>query len=200
MSDPSASSYKTEINSNRTSSKYGQMVYVKNGELAPLTPGTRRNTNITSSNYGKEEPINPTSSSYKKEPTVPFGVSRSSVSKNMLSSRSSSSYESHNTVRVNVVNTVKPFPEPEPDNWEFVRQYQHPNALVIEIRYPNCTNYEGRKVMVFKIKGGFSELMKKNKGLLDPHFHDTQGFVPLLARFEPTTEGWKLANNLAKSI
>lgn len=55
--------------------------------------------------------------------------------------------------------------------------------FVAEIHYANCTNFEGKKVLILR-----SDPRKMT--ILDPHF-ESGGAVA--ARFEPTAYGWNLA-------
>jgi len=65
------------------------------------------------------------------------------------------------------------------------------------VQYPDCTNYEGRKVLLFKdVK---LQDLKKQK-LLDPHFSENPKYFSPVARFEPTGLGLKMAQVLAHSM
>jgi len=57
--------------------------------------------------------------------------------------------------------------------------------VVVDLHYPDCTNYEGRKVMVFR--ASFQQL--REQGAIDPHFGVGDKIFPI-ARFEPTEDGW----------
>ncbi len=93
---------------------------------------------------------------------------------------------------------VKP---PNPDPRKFVLgQYEQIGAhLAVWIRYPNCTAYEGRKVLVFA-DTTIEQLAECP--LIDPHFSDTvpQYTRTPVARFEPTLRGWRLARICAVAI
>lgn len=86
---------------------------------------------------------------------------------------------------------------PHPDNYEIVRYKEICENLAIEIRYPNCTNFEGRKVLVFKGVGIKRLLQQK---LIDPHFSKNKKYVHPYARFIPTKDGWKSALKLCENI
>lgn len=62
------------------------------------------------------------------------------------------------------------------------------------IIYPDCTNYEGKKVMIFR--GSSDEL--KRRTIIDPHFFEDN--TSTIARFEPTESGWLVALETAKII
>lgn len=76
---------------------------------------------------------------------------------------------------------------PDSRNFEILRSKRIRNYAVIFIRYPNCTNFEGKKILVFK---GVSIKFLKSKNLIDPHFTDRPDELPLVARFRPTERGW----------
>jgi hypothetical protein len=61
----------------------------------------------------------------------------------------------------------------------------------MKVKYDDCTNFEGVKIMVFK--GQY-----KNRIWLDPHFAENEK-API-ARFKPTSEGWDMAIKLAKAL
>jgi hypothetical protein len=54
------------------------------------------------------------------------------------------------------------------------------------IRYPDCTNYEGRKIVLFE--NVTEEQIKKLK-FIDPHFCNGDHIAPI-ARYVPTSQGW----------
>lgn len=82
-------------------------------------------------------------------------------------------------------------PNPSPSRWELIEKIQFAHAYVLKVRYLDCTNFEGVKVMVYK--GNY-----KRRETLDPHF-SKDGNSPI-ARFRPDAEGWSLAIGLAKSL
>lgn len=88
-----------------------------------------------------------------------------------------------------------PLPNPNPKNFRITQGVQMGDHVVAEIRYPDCTNYEGHKLMVFR-NTLLQDLMQRKE--IDPHFceHDHSPF----ARFEPTKEGWKIAMEVAKLL
>lgn len=69
------------------------------------------------------------------------------------------------------------------------------NNLVVKIKYPNCINFEGKKILVYT---NLSKKEFKNLNYVDPHFSE-EGISPF-ARFEPTKFGWTCAVALANSI
>ena len=83
---------------------------------------------------------------------------------------------------------------PNPDPYRFIirRAEQHGPYVIAEVVYPDATTFEGRKILVYK-DVEFSRIL--NADCLDPHFSRT-GLSPV-ARFIPTTDGWKMAYSLA---
>ena len=71
--------------------------------------------------------------------------------------------------------------------------------LVLKVRYPDCTNYEGVKIMVYE-DTNIIEIQKVNKGTIDPHFGVNPDFISPIARFEPTDRGWEMAIKFCKSM
>ncbi len=77
--------------------------------------------------------------------------------------------------------------QPDPSKFEIQDVTQVGNYCVVDVRYPNATNYEGRKLIVME---GVAAQIRQLKRL-DPHF-SPDGRGPI-ARFEPTTRGRYLA-------
>jgi hypothetical protein len=75
---------------------------------------------------------------------------------------------------------------PDPSNFVIIKSERINDYLLILINYPDCTNYEGNKILVYDKLFAFSNITK-----IDPHFFD-QNDSPI-ARFEPTDRGWKMA-------
>jgi hypothetical protein len=78
---------------------------------------------------------------------------------------------------------------PDPSNFRVLRSLKKGNVILLEIKYPNCTNYEGHKIIV--MDSLMYELSVKHLGKLDPHFSDKGQTV--IARFEPSIRGWEMA-------
>ena len=87
---------------------------------------------------------------------------------------------------------------PNPNNWKILRAEEVGKNLVVELQYPDCTNYEGKKILVFE-KLNLVNLV--NQKLIDPHFFPSGSkYKSPVARFEPTERGWTLAIALAKLV
>jgi hypothetical protein len=84
------------------------------------------------------------------------------------------------------------YPNPNPARFTILRTLQVGRSVVAEVRYPDCTNYEGHKVLVYADTDASA---LRSRTTLDPHFARHGGPV---ARFEPTERGWNLAVEVAR--
>lgn len=77
--------------------------------------------------------------------------------------------------------------DPNPHKFIILDYIEKSGGILVKIKYPNCTNYEGIKILLFKDKN-----IKQIRALdtLDPHFLKNDS--SLIARFVPTDEGWIL--------
>lgn len=66
--------------------------------------------------------------------------------------------------------------------------------IVAEIEYPNCINFEGKKILVFE---NMSMVEFSNQVAIDPHFSSGS---KLIARFVPTEYGWARALECADGL
>jgi len=75
-------------------------------------------------------------------------------------------------------------PHPNPYNFRLVRREDRNGHSILLVHFPGCTTFKGYKVVLTKTlwEGGDT---------LDPHF--IGGTHNVLARFEPTKQGWELA-------
>lgn len=88
-------------------------------------------------------------------------------------------------------------PNPEPDKFTIIRHEQVDDAfVVVEVQYHGCTNYEGRKILVFNNRWGHVRQWK----LMDPHFSSKAPDKSPIARFVPTAMGWQMAILFCKSL
>ena len=85
---------------------------------------------------------------------------------------------------------------PDPRNWIIKDIEVRNNFTIAYINYPNCDNFEGNKILVFK--GDVSNEIL-NSSVLDPHFCDGNHLSPI-ARFIPTAYGLDLAIKLTKIL
>ena len=86
---------------------------------------------------------------------------------------------------------------PNPSNWIIEKYVQEKKCLIVKIKYPNCTNYEGNKILVYE---GITISALRAQKKIDPHFSEDKEFKSPIARFEPTDYGWDLANKFMKSL
>ena len=94
-------------------------------------------------------------------------------------------------------NTQKPlFPNPDPNNYDIIYAKQIKNFLLIQIHYPDCINYEGIKILIYK-DITLSDLKKQDS--IDPHFSRNKRFKSPIARFVPSVEGLKMAISFCKN-
>lgn len=87
-------------------------------------------------------------------------------------------------------------PNPDPSNYKILKHIQIGNFLILKIKYYDCTNFEGEKILVFE---NTLENVLKQKSI-DPHFSDNKKFISPIARFEPTIKGWEMATFLTKNL
>lgn len=87
---------------------------------------------------------------------------------------------------------------PNPQRFKLIRERQFAGCaggddlmLVVEVLYPDATNFEGRKIMVYENVRSFADLLRRTGNRLDPHF--SQVSMAPIARFKPTERGWALA-------
>jgi hypothetical protein len=85
---------------------------------------------------------------------------------------------------------LDPFGNPNPKRYSLLRWGAHCGWLVLWVNYPDCTNYEGNKILVFQ---GCTLADIAAQGAIDPHFSESKTFISPVARFEPTERGWKWA-------
>lgn len=92
----------------------------------------------------------------------------------------------------------RPAPNPDPRRWRLVeRRLVERNgrkATLLLVDYPDCSNFEGRKIMVYE--GDFTP-----GPVLDPHFCEWpfHGQSPI-ARFPPTVRGGAIALRFAELL
>jgi hypothetical protein len=83
---------------------------------------------------------------------------------------------------------------PDPANYRVLKVEEYGKFLLVKINYPDCKNYEGNKVLLFRDVTPADLLMQRH---IDPHFcESTSEFKHPIARFAPTDEGWAMALDL----
>jgi len=86
---------------------------------------------------------------------------------------------------------------PKPYNFSILKAYVNGDTGCVAVMavYPDCFNYDGKKVLVFDNWEKFNkEIFSKDDSLMDPHF--LEGELTPFARFKPTDKGWKTAKKL----
>lgn len=108
-------------------------------------------------------------------------------------------YRHRSTPRTEYVYVDRPAksttPNPDPKNFRIRRIETFTNAVVLLVQYPDCTNFEGKKVMVYR-GTTVNDILSTDE--LDPHF--TESTLAPVARFEPTDEGWRFACQFARTL
>ena len=94
-------------------------------------------------------------------------------------------------------NMTMPVGMPNPKNYSIVKSLQVGNNLVLLLHYPDCNNYEGRKILVYR-DVHLTDLIRQKE--VDPHFSEEKGYSSPFARFEPTDAGWSFAVRLAEIL
>jgi len=84
---------------------------------------------------------------------------------------------------------------PNPARFDILEVKQVGRNLVARIKYPDCTNYEGVKICLYK-NMGINEILSLS--CLDPHFSETTKSP--FARFKPNPDGWDAACFMADAI
>ncbi len=79
--------------------------------------------------------------------------------------------------------------QPDPRNFTVEKMKEVSGRTVVQLIYPGCTNYEGRKVLVYDMP--WRQVF--NTRFLDPHFCESNNHPVPIARFEPTLRGWAMA-------
>ncbi len=83
---------------------------------------------------------------------------------------------------------------PKPNNFIVERTEQCGQFYVSVVRYPDCTNYEDKKILV-------TRKAVDSRAPLDPHFSgDSSINCGLVARFEATPEGLVMAKIFCEAM
>lgn len=88
---------------------------------------------------------------------------------------------------------------PNPSKFMIMNEKYVNGFLVIHVLYPNCRNFEGNKLLVYREKGitNSKELLKRTGKKLDPHFSNNE--ISPVARFIPNEEGLMLCERMISS-
>lgn len=74
---------------------------------------------------------------------------------------------------------------PDPEKFKIVKIAGVSHFTLAKVKYENCTNYEGEKIILFALNIRFVKAMSR----IDPHFSEDSSIT---ARFVPTQGGWDL--------
>ncbi len=88
-------------------------------------------------------------------------------------------------------------PNPDPNNYRIEEVKTIGKYLIVRVQYPDCTNYEGQKILVYE-DVSVEDLI--NQKLIDPHFCNNKKFKSPVARFVPTVRGQKMAIIFAQAM
>jgi hypothetical protein len=88
-------------------------------------------------------------------------------------------------------------PNPNPERFKIISWHQNGKFLILYINYPDCTNYEGNKILLYK---GCCIEDLVGQGSVDPHFSNNKEKISPIARFVPTLEGWDMAVKLIEAL
>lgn len=78
-------------------------------------------------------------------------------------------------------------PNPDPKKFTIIKHEEVGEYLILEVKYDGCTNYEGKKILVYQ---GVKIIDLWKQGSLDPHFSNNKQYHSPIARFRPDKEGW----------
>lgn len=87
-------------------------------------------------------------------------------------------------------------PNPDPTNFIINQTITIGKFVILGITYPDCTNFEGKKILVYKDVAA-SELMRQKT--IDPHFSNSKVHHTPIARFKPDGEGLGFAIDFCKA-
>lgn len=79
---------------------------------------------------------------------------------------------------------------PDPKKFQILVSEAKGDYLLASIHYTGCTNFEGKKLLLFK---NMTAQQLKAKLEIDPHFTEQSNLV---GRFVPTSEGWEIGSAL----
>lgn len=86
---------------------------------------------------------------------------------------------------------------PDPSNFEIKQVFAKGEYILCSIHYPDCRNYEGNKILLFK---DLKVASLYNFNTIDPHFSNNKKFKSPIARFEPTAFGWECGVGLIHTL
>ncbi len=97
------------------------------------------------------------------------------------------------TNKIFVKKSKKKSVNPDPRRYKILRSKQVDDFLFVMIKYLDCTNFEGKKILVFE--DVVLEDLERQK-VIDPHFSNSKKYIHPVARFKPTDIWWNYAISL----
>lgn len=91
----------------------------------------------------------------------------------------------------------EPLANPDPTNYKFMQVEERKGYLLVWMNYPDCTNYEGNKILLYE---GITFVALVNQREIDPHFFVKKGMASPIARFIPTKQGWDMGIKLIDAL
>ncbi len=88
-------------------------------------------------------------------------------------------------------------PDPDPLRYKILESAQYDKYLIVKIKYLNCINYEGIKILVYE-NCTLPDLIEQKS--IDPHFSSSKTKRSPIVRFVPTDDGWKMAHLFVLSL
>lgn len=89
-------------------------------------------------------------------------------------------------------------PNPDPLRCEVLEFYRFQYGTVAVVQYLDCTNYEGKKILLYPANVTLTNILSQPFGI-DPHFCEpSTDCISPIARFEPTPNGLAMATYIAK--
>lgn len=86
---------------------------------------------------------------------------------------------------------------PNPTRFKILKTKQVGHYLIAIINYPDSTNFEGNKILVYR---DITDSEFRNLRVIDPHFSNEKGVHSPIARFEPTIEGMNIAKLFVNAL
>ena len=84
---------------------------------------------------------------------------------------------------------IQPRSSPDPDKFRIKEIAERNHHTLIRINYPDCTNYRGDKILLYR---NIRSLEILGSIHLDPHFSESSNCPIPFARFRPTKKGWEM--------
>jgi hypothetical protein len=118
---------------------------------------------------------------------IPGPFSRSSVCRDSAHQSS----EPTRTIETRIIEKpVLVVGNPNPINFRILKMQEVGKFQVLLVKYTDCINYEGCKILVFE---GATQAQLKRLKSMDPHFCNCDAHISPIARFKPTQKGWEYA-------